>query len=272
MTSARRKGRSRWAGKTGPLPLAALVRRDDRDRYLTVLFAPTERREGLFALYAFNAEIARVRERVTQPMLGQIRLQWWREVVEAAYAGMPPRAHETAAPLAAAIRQFGLSRAALDRLIDAREMDLADAPPADLAALETYAEGTSATLVHLALEVLGAATPAALAAGREIGIAYALAGLLRALPFHARAGRSCIPQGVAVAAIGEAAAAHLAAARRSRKELPRAALPAMLPAIVAGHALARLRRAGWNPFDPLVAAPDPLLVWRLAAAMCFRRF
>ena len=66
-----------------------MVRRHDRDRYQTALFAPADRREALFALYAFNYEIARVRETVTQPMLGQIRLQWWREVVEAAYAGAP---------------------------------------------------------------------------------------------------------------------------------------------------------------------------------------
>ena len=75
----------------------------DRDRYRTALFAPPDRREALFALYAFNYEIARVRESVTTPMLGQIRLQWWREVVEAAYAGMPRRTHEVAVPLAATI-------------------------------------------------------------------------------------------------------------------------------------------------------------------------
>jgi phytoene synthase len=58
--------------------VAELVRRHDRDRYMTALFAPAARREALFALYAFNYEIARVREAVTQPTLGQIRLQWWR--------------------------------------------------------------------------------------------------------------------------------------------------------------------------------------------------
>src|SRR5580693_257809 len=87
-------------------PVAALVRRHDRDRYQTALFAPADRREALFALYAFNYEIARVRESVTQPMLGQIRLQWWREVVDAAYAGLPPRSHVVAEPLATAIRRY----------------------------------------------------------------------------------------------------------------------------------------------------------------------
>src|SRR5690348_18403283 len=106
--------------------LAALVRDSDRDRYQTALFAPAGRREALLALYAFNYEIARVRETVTTPMLGQIRLQWWREVLDAAYAGAPPRQHPVVLPLSAAIRAFGLARRPFDRLIDTRERDLAD--------------------------------------------------------------------------------------------------------------------------------------------------
>src|SRR4051812_12730884 len=85
-------------------------RRYDRDRYQTGLFAPSDRREALFALYAFNYEVARVRESVTQPMLGQIRLQWWREVIAASYAGAPARRHEIVQPLVATITVFGLSR------------------------------------------------------------------------------------------------------------------------------------------------------------------
>src|SRR5438105_4762920 len=188
VTDETRKGGSRSA-TAGPSPLAALVRRHDRDRYQTALFAPAERREALFALYAFNYEIARVREIVTQPMLGQIRLQWWREIVDAAFAGAPARSHEVAGPLAAAIGGHRLTRVHFDRMIDTRERDLADEPPATLTALEDYAEGTSATLLRLALEVLGATEPAAREAASEVGIGYALSGLLRAMPFHATAGR-----------------------------------------------------------------------------------
>src|SRR5438874_6276930 len=147
-------------GRSGPaedgLSPAALVRQHDRDRYQTTLFAPAERHEALLALYAFNYEIARVRETVSEPMLGQIRLQWWREVLDAAYAGAPPRQHEVVLPLTAAIHEFGLNRELFDRLIDTRERDLADEPPASLAALEDYAEGSSAPLVALALQALGA--------------------------------------------------------------------------------------------------------------------
>jgi NADH dehydrogenase [ubiquinone] 1 alpha subcomplex assembly factor 6 len=294
VTRETRKGGSRSEMVRRQSPLAALVHRHDRDRYQTALFAPVERREALFALYAFNYEIARVRETVTQPMLGQIRLQWWREAIDAAFAGAPVRQHDVAAPLAAAIREFALTRAPFDRMIDTRERDLADEPPATLAALEEYAEGTSATLLALAVEALGASQTPARPAAREIGIGYALAGLLRAMPFHARAGRRYIPADAgarfrldladyaglrdsaglraATAEIAESAAGHLQAARRFRYEVPREARAALLPAVVADRFLARLERTGCNPFAPELAFPDPLQSWRLFAAALRGRF
>ena len=137
-------------------PVAALVRRHDRDRYQTALFAPAARREALFALYAFNYEIARVRESVTQPMLGQIRLEWWREDIAAAYAGAPARGTKSCGRWSRRSANSACRAGPFDRIIDARERDLDDAPPADLAALVDYAEGTSAALIYLALEALGA--------------------------------------------------------------------------------------------------------------------
>jgi phytoene synthase len=278
-------------GVSGP---AAVVRRHDRDRYQTALFAPSDRREALFALYAFNYEVARVREVVTQPMLGRIRLQWWREVIAAVYAGAPARRHEVVQPLAAAIVALSLSRGLFDRIIDMRERDLDDAPPADLAALVDYAEGTSSALLHLALEALGTAEPGTVAAAREIGIAYALAGLLRSMPFHAAAGRCHIPRDVAVRAgldpaayarrrdtpalrraaseLAEAAAAHLASGRRGIGRIPRRGLAALLPAVIADRYLLRLKRAGFNPVAPELARPDPLQSWRLAASALRNRF
>src|SRR5579871_2069282 len=98
--------------------LAAVVRRCDPDRFLTALFAPAEKRDALFALYAFNHELARAREVVTEPPLSLIRLQWWREVVDGAY-----RRHEVAAPLRAAVDAGHLDRNDLLRLIDAREAE-----------------------------------------------------------------------------------------------------------------------------------------------------
>ncbi len=276
-------------------PLARLVRQHDRDRFLTALFAPAARRDELLALYAFNYEIAKTREVVSEPVLGQIRLQWWRESLDAIYAGDPVRGHEVATPLAAAIRGRGLTRAHFDALIAAREFDLGGEAPESLAALESYAEGSSARLVWLALEVLGERGESAIAAGRAVGIAYAQAGLLRALPFHARMKRLYLPRDLCLAAglrvdaevfelrsspalrrivaqVAAAAAGHLAKARARRGAVPRAALPALLPAVLAGADLASLARAEYDPFDRRLAGRDTWRSWRLTLAALARRY
>ena len=253
-----------------------------------MLFAPAARREALFALYAFNYEIARVRERVTQPTLGRIRLEWWRENIAAAFGGEPIRHHIVLEPLTAAIREMALTRGHFDRLIEARDSELDEEAPASLTALEDYAEAVSARLVYLALEILGVRDPAASRAGLHVGIAYALAGLLRAMPYQARAGRWVVPIDIAAragledddyrvlrstaalrAATAEIAAAalrHLELARAHPQAIPRSALPALLPAVVAARSLTQLKRAGYDPFDRALAIPDPLQSWRLSAA------
>ncbi len=275
-------------------PAAAITRRHDRDRFQTALFAPAARREALFALYAFNYQIARVREAATQPMLGRIRLQWWRENIAAAYENTRPRRDDIVEALTVAIRARRLTRVHFDRLIDAREADYDEDPPASLAALEAYAEGTSSQLIYLALEALGASDHAAREAGHHIGIAYALAGLLRALPLLVASGRPIIPADIAgragldfddhrglrsstalsaaVAEIAAAAERHLRAARERRGAVKREALPALLPAVVAERSLTRLKRAGHDPFDPALRHRDPLQSWRLAAAALRHRF
>jgi NADH dehydrogenase [ubiquinone] 1 alpha subcomplex assembly factor 6 len=294
LTEETPRARPRSGGEGSLSPIAALVRRHDRDRFQTALFAPAAARDALFALYAFNYEIARVRESVREAMLGQIRLQWWREAIDAAFSDRPPRRHDIVEAITAAIRERGLSRGHFDRLIDARERDLDDAPPATMAALEDYAEGSSAQLVLLALETLGAATPEARDAAHHVGIAYALTGLLRAMPVHAPAGRLLLPEDItttagldqrdyaasrgtppvrqAVAAIVATAREHLAAAHGLRRRVPAAALPALLPARIADSALRRLERAGFDPFSGAAAGGDPLQSWRLAYAMLTRRF
>lgn len=256
------------------------VRRHDRDRFIGTLFAPSDRRDDLCALYAFNLEIARVREAVREPMMGRVRLQWWRDTLEAIYSGAAPPKHPVAEPLAEAIKGRGLSRLHFERLLDAREADMNDEPPADLAALEDYAEGTSAALTALALEVLDAADEPSRQAGRHAGIAFALAGLLRAVPFHAAAGRLYLPadllerHGVKAHAVLAAkpsdglrrvaeevaalAARHLAEARRAKAA--RRAVPALVQAAMADDYLSRLRKAGFDVFHPGVARARPNLL------------
>lgn len=277
----------------GPSYCAEQVRRHDHDRYLTCLFAPAARREALFALYALNLELARTAEVVTEPLLGQIRLQWWREALDSLFSGAPPR-HEALEPLVQAAAGGRLSPAHFTRLIDAREADLDPAPPANLGALEDYAEATSATLLWLALEILDASTETAMRATRHVGIAWALTGLLRAVPFHARQKRLYLPRDLTEAAglsprdlfelrptpslqrvaerIAGRAVQHLHEARVLRARLPRAALPALLPATLADHALSVLRGAGYDPFHPAVQARSPGRAWRLAWARLRMRY
>ncbi|MFN0043269.1 MAG: phytoene/squalene synthase family protein [Alphaproteobacteria bacterium] len=245
------------------------VRREDRDRYLSALFAPDGVREALFALYAFNAEIARAREVVTEPLLGEIRLQWWRDALDGLYGGRN-LAHPVVEALGRAIGKHGLKRAGFERMIDARAADLSPEPPADMATLEAYAGASSGTLMELALECLGVATPDARRAAQEAGIAYALVGLLRAVPFHARRKRLMLPfdrlrvagldthsifelrpstaLAQVVREVGELAFRHLTEARRTVRGLPIEAWPALLPAALVASDLARLRRKDWNPF------------------------
>jgi NADH dehydrogenase [ubiquinone] 1 alpha subcomplex assembly factor 6 len=274
--------------------LAHSLRRHDRDRYLTTLFAPSDRRTALTALYAFNFEVAKTREVVREPLLGRIRLQWWREAIDEIYRGAKPRHHEVVEPLAAAIRAHDLTRYHFDRLIEARESDLADEPPADLAALETYAEDSAARLVRLALEILGAHDAAAEAAARHVGIAWALIGTIRALPAQARLRRVTLPADLIAEAgldvarflelksspalsrivqrLAERAREHLAASRAARPAIPPAARAALLPAALGDWHLRRLDRRGYDPFAPDLATGDTLASWRLALAAWRGRF
>lgn len=272
---------------------AAQVRRYDRDRFVTGLFAPPEQREDLYALYAFNLEMAKLREVVREPMMGQIRLQWWRDAVSAMAQGAAAPPHPVAEPLAGVVRRHGLDEVLLQRLIDGREADLDDGPPADMAALLRYAEDTAATLSQLGLAVLGAVHPASGDAARQVGIAWALTGLLRAVPFHAALGRVALPHallaahgvnagallagkpqpGLAAVAREIAAAArhHLAAARALRPQVERRALPVLLPARLASRYLAALERAGHDLLDTAWSVPRPRPVL-LAASALLRRW
>ena len=180
------------------------VRRHDRDRFLLSLTAEPPKRSALWALFAFNYEIAKTREVVTEPKLGEIRLQWWREAVEGIYAGKVLE-HEVVAALAGAVREHDLPQDMFQALIDARDYDLSGKTPASYAELEMYADRTTTPLNKLALKIAGQKEDDK--AVRAVSIGYALTGLLRAAPHHAAQGRRYLPKGeqdaAAVAALAE---------------------------------------------------------------------
>ena len=152
-----------------------LVAKADKDRFLSCLFAPQDARPHLFALYAFNVEIARIREAVSEPQVGLVRQQWWLDTIDGIYAGRTPD-HPVAQALVAAIAKGDLPKHALQNLVIAREFDLFDDPMPSLADLEGYLGETSSSLIQMAALILGKG--AAEAAGLA-GVAFGLAGVLR---------------------------------------------------------------------------------------------
>ena len=231
-------------------PCAALVRRHDPDRFLCALFAPPDRREGLFTLYAFNHELARARAVVSAPMLALIRLQWWREVV----LGTAKR-HEVATPLGAAIAAGLLVPDDLLAMINGREAEADPAIP-DHAAWTAYLSATAGGVMVAAGRALGA-EGALLDRLRRLGMAHGVAGQLRNLAALARAGRVLLPQDVLAAhgltihdITAEQGAARLpgmvaalaaegrAMLREASGPLPRAVIAAALPAVLARRDLA----------------------------------
>jgi phytoene synthase len=265
---------------------AELVRTADRDRFLSALFAPAEHRGALHALYAFNVEVARVREVAREPLPGEIRLQWWSEVVNG------ERTEEAAAnPVASAlltvIERHRLAVPALTALVDARRFDLYDDPMAGLADLEAYGRKTSSALLALAAQILaGGEGEVTEAVANPAGIAYAITGLLRAFPLHAArrqlyvplellerhgvepqdlfAGRSSKDLRAVFAELQDIARRHLLAAHQHIATLPDAALPAFLPVALVPPALDRLARC--DPFAPAELSPwrRQWLIWRAA--------
>ena len=237
--------------------LAAQLRAADPDRYFASLFAPAPTRPFLFALYAFNHEVARVAETVREPMLGAIKLEWWRETVESASKGAP-RNHDVAKGLAALFQSYPLTLSDFEAMIAARAFDASADRFATLAALETYVDATGGAVMRLASQILGGDP----ALAREAALAYGLTGILRSLGFHNARHKLYLPLDLlhAVGLTPEAffdlrddprvdsvahqlalrARDHFLAARKGPR--PRAALPALLPAALVPVYLKRLGR------------------------------
>ncbi|MEJ2626436.1 MAG: squalene/phytoene synthase family protein [Pseudolabrys sp.] len=248
---------------------ANLVHEADRDRYLAALFASEAHRDALLALYAFNVEIARVRDLAREPMPGEIRLQWWREAL-AGERDAEAAAHPVAASLREALARHGLSADPLQALIDAHTFDLYDEPMASLRDFDDYAAKTRGAVFALAAAMLGGLPPEVQALSRHAGIAYTVAGLLANLPLHAARRQLYVPlellrrHGVtpeavfaredseglhaALAGLRAHAREHLTAARGALPSVPPAALPALLSAATVGAALKR--GEGGDPFQP----------------------
>ncbi len=170
-----------------------LVRTADKDRYLASLFAPENKRSDLLALYAFNTEITRIRDAVSEPHLGEIRLQWWLDTLDGIYEG-ETQEHPTAIALARVIKAADLPKHALKNLANAHVFDFYSDPMPSFIDLEGYLGETSSALIQMASLVLAGDDGLENAeASGFAGVAYGLALLLQSLPLHQRRRQCFLP-------------------------------------------------------------------------------
>ena len=268
------------------------VRLRDFERYAATLFVTPGQRRALLGLFAFNAEVAHVREHIREPMAGEIRLQWWRDMLEGRGHGYV-EGSPVAAELMRAIEAFDLPIERLTCLIEAHQFDLYNDPMSTRAALEAYLDDTVSVLFVLAAKILGVQSPGIEHVARHAGIAYGIADVIATLPMDASRRQLFLPvemldaQGAnaeelcagvetpmlrgAVGVLMAAAREHLDAVAREIGGVPRAARPAFLPLALVRH---RLHQAGKlvNPLLVPRARARLRILWTLWRASRSRDF
>lgn len=279
-------------GKDAAAYCADLVRTHDFTRYAATIFVPTEQRRVLLALYAFNVEITRVREQVTQALPGQIRLQWWIDMLAGqAHGGI--EGNPVAAELLLAIRSFNLPTETLSRLIEEHQFDLYNDPMPTMAALEGYLNDTSSALFALAARVVAPPLPQIEHLARHAGLAQGLVHVIARLPYDASRRQLFLPQQVltnhgsdveevfagkqtprlraaVVQLLGEGRQ-HLDAALSLLADVPREVRPVFLPLAGVKRDLALLTRPDSDPFAPQVPSRLSTLwtLWRASRSKAF---
>ncbi|MBB4391905.1 phytoene/squalene synthase family protein [Bradyrhizobium sp. ERR14] len=250
---------------------ADLVRSHDFPRYAATLFAPAAERRALLALYAFNVEIVRVRDQVSQPLPGEIRFQWWTDLFSGLVHGSA-EGNPVAAELLRAIREFDLPVEPLSLLVDEHQFDLYNDPMPTMAALEGYLAATSSALFGLAAQVLGPPSGAVEHLARHAGLAQGIVQIIANLPRDASRRQLFLPQQVlashgcqmedvfagketaSLRAVLEQLAGeaqqHLTTALSLLADVPVQARPAFLPLSQVRADLKRLSQPGRDPFAP----------------------
>ncbi|MBJ3785572.1 phytoene/squalene synthase family protein [Devosia sediminis] len=264
---------------------AQALRDTDRDRFLATLVLPAEHRPAITALYAFNADIAAIRERVSGPQPGEIRLQWWNDALTGSGHGAV-RQNPLADALLTTIEQYGLPVGTLQRLIGARRFDLYDDPMPDLETFEGYAGETASTLFQLAAMILNGGKPVEQGdAAGHLGVAQAMIGHLRAFGYVSAQGRIMLPWSIleangvreseifagqdseglqaALSQIVELAVKHRDDARVAIRALPPALRPAFAIIAPLEQQLKDWEAYSSSPFAPPPDRPD----WRKIARL-----
>jgi 15-cis-phytoene synthase len=264
---------------------AALVREIDRDRYLAALFAPADRRNALFSLYAFDIEISRIRDLAREPMPGEIRLQWWREVLEGERAG-EAMANPVAASLLATLARHRLTAAKLIDLVETCRFDIYDESMPTLAALQSYASKTAGAIFDYATRILGEAPEEN---AIEAGQVQTIANVIALLPRHAARRQLFLPLDIlrqygadpddvfamrASSALRTVLAEFRLRARRhltrlAETNIPEKVWPAFLSLAPLRPWLNAMERTAYQPFQPpeLPAWRAQWRIWRAAKSL-----
>ncbi|MBR0848301.1 squalene/phytoene synthase family protein [Bradyrhizobium diazoefficiens] len=250
---------------------ADLVRSHDFPRYAACLFMPAIERRAMLALYAFNVEIVRVRDQVSQPLPGEIRLQWWTDMLSGQAHGSA-EANPVAAELLRAIGDFDLPTEPMTRLADEHQFDLYNDPMPTMVALEGYLAATCSALFILAARIAGSASEAVAHLASHAGLAQGIVQVIANLPRDASRSQLFLPREIleshgcsmedvfagketpGLRAVldeltGEAEQ-HLATASSLLAEVPPAVRSVFLPLSLTRADLGRLSQAGRNPFAP----------------------
>jgi 15-cis-phytoene synthase len=272
---------------------ADLVRSHDFARYASTLFVDGEPRRALLALYAFNVEILRVRDQITQPLAGEVRLQWWTDMLAGEGRG-GVEGNPVASELMLAVNHFHLPIEPLTRLIDEHQFDLYNDPMPTLAALEGYVTDTSSALFALAARIAAAPSAEIDHLARHAGLAQGFAQVIAALPRDAARRQLFVPvqllakQGIGAEAIfagretppvraaldqliGEARH-HLDTAIGLVSDIAPEARPMFLSLGIVRRDLAQMARADSDPFVPRVPSRFSTLwtLWRASKSKVFR--
>ncbi|EIW80953.1 hypothetical protein CONPUDRAFT_123770 [Coniophora puteana RWD-64-598 SS2] len=274
------------------------VQKHDYEGYLTSKFYPRHRQSGYYALRAFYIELASVQESVSNAVLGQMRMQFWRDAVKDSANGKPPR-HPVALALHDNITSLKSAPYHLKRIIDARDNELQNPTHLTMDSLTSHAESTASTLLYLLLSQFSLTSHDLSHAASHVGIASSLATLLRALPFHISKGQMVIPAEItakhgvsqeevfrtrksspkledAVFEFATIANDHLLTAREMFKEtggkVPAEAMPIFLTAVPAASYLKRLEVANFDAFHPSLKVRDWKLPWHVWRSYYKRTF
>ncbi|EGN92145.1 hypothetical protein SERLA73DRAFT_66257 [Serpula lacrymans var. lacrymans S7.3] len=274
------------------------VQKHDYEGFLTSQFYPRHVQGGYFALKAFYVELAMVPESVSNTVIGQMRMQFWRDAVKGISDGRPPQ-HPIAMALYETSQSVHLPAYHLKRIIDARDSELQMPTHLTTDSLTALAESTSSTLLYLLLSLMSLPSSTLSHAASHLGVAQTFSTLLRAFPFHTSKNRMIIPAEItakhgvnqeeilrkrestkdledAVFEFATIANDHLITARDMFKEtggrVPQVAMPIFSAGIPVASFLRRLETVNFNVLHPSLQVRDWKLPWQVWRSYYKRTF